>query len=141
MVFDSVVVYGVLINVLCVELVFGLLLCGGLLVIIVCCDGDGWWFLGYKLYSIGILVLCWLVVWVCIDELMLCVGVFFVLCDFDIDGDCICVIESWNYFGLCVLGSYEVVFDDVLLLVDYVVDVCVLDVWVVLVVMYVDVDV
>lgn len=108
---------GVLINSLCVEFELGLLLCGGLLGMLVWCVGDGWQLFGYKFYIIGIFGLIWLVVWVCSDELIFCVGIWLVCCD----SLGICIVESWDYLGMCVSGSYEVFFEEVVVFLENVI--------------------
>lgn len=123
-VFYDVVEYGGFINSLCVELELGFLVWGGLLDIVVICCVEGWDISGYKIYIIGIEGLCWLVVWVRSDDNLLLVGIWLV------SGDSlgISVVKSWDYVGMWVIGSYEVIFNYVWVVVEYVVDVWLIDV-------------
>lgn len=80
---------------------------------------DGWRITGRKIYSTGAPILKWYAVWARTDEPEVRVGIFLVPAG--LPGTRI--IETWDHLGLRASGSHDVVFDDVLVPLDFEVDV------------------
>jgi hypothetical protein len=80
---------------------------------------SGWRLSGHKIYATGAPILSWYVVWAQTDEPEVRVGNFLVPAG--LPGTRI--VETWNHLGLRASGSHDVVFDDVLVPLDYEIDV------------------
>jgi alkylation response protein AidB-like acyl-CoA dehydrogenase len=98
-----------LVNALRVEPELGTPARGGLPATVARRTEAGWSIRGHKIYSTGIPVLRWLMVWGRTDELAPRTGVFLV------PGDTpgIRVVPSWNHLGMRATASHDVVLEDV----------------------------
>jgi alkylation response protein AidB-like acyl-CoA dehydrogenase len=106
---------GALINALRVEPALGSPARGGLPGTIARRTATGWRLSGHKIYSTGAPVLKWYAVWVRTDEAEPCVG--FILVPAGLPG--IRIVETWDHLGLRASGSHDVIFDDVVIPLDY----------------------
>lgn len=79
---------------------------------------EGWRISGHKVYSTGVPVLTWYVVWLRTDEPEPRVGT--VLVPAGLPGTR--VVETWDHLGLRASGSHDVIFDDVLVPHDHALD-------------------
>lgn len=114
-VFESVVRDGALINGLRVEPALGTPARGGLPDTIARQEADGWRINGRKIYSTGVHGLTWLSVWARTDETPPRVGGWLV----PRHSPGVSVIENWDHLGMRSTGSHEVVFDNVLVPLEY----------------------
>lgn len=80
---------------------------------------EGWHISGRKVYSTGAPILKWYTVWAKTDEPDVRVGVFLV----PAGSPGTQIVETWDHLGLRASGSHDVVFEDVLIPLDYEVDV------------------
>jgi len=110
---------GALINALRVEPELGTPARGGLPNTIARRTPEGWRISGRKIYSTGIPRLTWLGVWARSDDAEPLVGSWLVRRD----TPGITVIDNWDHLGMRATGSHEVVFDNVLVPLDYAVEV------------------
>jgi alkylation response protein AidB-like acyl-CoA dehydrogenase len=108
-----------LINALRVEPELGSPARGGLPATIARRTDTGWRLTGRKIYSTGAPILKWYVVWAKTDEPETRVGQFLVPAG--LPGTRI--VESWDHLGLRASGSHDVIFDDVVVPLDYEIDV------------------
>lgn len=108
-----------LVNALRVEPELGSPARGGLPTTIARCTETGWRLSGHKIYSTGAPILKWYLVWARTDEPEPRVGQFLVPAG--LPGTRI--IETWNHLGLRASGSHDVIFDDVVIPLDYEIDV------------------
>jgi hypothetical protein len=106
---------GALINALRVEPALGSPARGGLPETIVRRTAAGWRLTGHKIYSTGAPVLKWYVVWAKTDEAEPRVGL--ILVPAGLPGTRI--VETWDHLGLRASGSHDVIFEDVLIPLDY----------------------
>lgn len=118
-VFESAVGRGALINALRVEPELGSPARGGLPGTVVRRTAGGWRLSGHKLYTTGIPALSWLSVWARTDEPKPRIGMVLVPKE---GTPGIRVIESWDHLGLRASASHEVIFEDVALEDDHLVD-------------------
>jgi alkylation response protein AidB-like acyl-CoA dehydrogenase len=79
----------------------------------------GWRLTGHKIYSTGAPILKWYTVWAKTDEPETRVGLFLVPAG--LPGTRI--VETWDHLGLRASGSDDVIFDDVVVPIDYEIDV------------------
>jgi alkylation response protein AidB-like acyl-CoA dehydrogenase len=107
-----------LINVLRVEPELGSPSRGGTMATVARRTNQGWRLSGHKIYSTGLPMLKWYVVWARTDEAEPRLGTFLVPAG--LSGTKI--VETWDHAGLRASGSHDVIFDDVLLPLDYEVD-------------------
>jgi alkylation response protein AidB-like acyl-CoA dehydrogenase len=108
-----------LINALRVEPELGSPARGGLPATIARRTDTGWRLTGRKIYSTGAPILKWYVVWAKTDEAETRVGQFLVPAG--LPGTRI--VETWDHLGLRASGSHDVIFDDVVVPLDYEIDV------------------
>jgi alkylation response protein AidB-like acyl-CoA dehydrogenase len=106
---------GALINALRVEPALGSPARGGLPETIIRRAATGWRLTGRKIYSTGAPVLKWYAVWVRTDEAEPRAG--FILVPAGLPG--IRIVETWDHLGLRASGSHDVIFDDVVIPLDY----------------------
>jgi alkylation response protein AidB-like acyl-CoA dehydrogenase len=106
---------GALINALRVEPALGSPSRGGLPETIVRRTATGWRLSGHKIYSTGAPILKWYAVWAKTDEAEPRVGL--ILVPAGLPGTRI--VETWDHLGLRASGSHDVIFDDVLIPLDY----------------------
>ncbi|WP_407159950.1 acyl-CoA dehydrogenase family protein [Bradyrhizobium sp. STM 3557] len=106
---------GALINALRVEPALGSPARGGLPETIARRTATGWRLSGHKIYSTGAPVLKWYAVWVRTDEAEPRAGFILVLAG--LPG--IRIVETWDDLGLRASGSHDVIFDDVVIPLDY----------------------
>lgn len=109
----------VLINALRVEPELGSPARGGLPATIARRTETGWRLTGHKIYSTGSPILKWYAVWARTDEVEPRVGQFLVPAG--LPGTR--VVETWDHLGLRASGSHDVIFDDVVIPLDYEIDV------------------
>lgn len=108
-----------LINALRVEPELGSPARGGLPATIARRTETGWRLSGRKIYSTGLPILKWYAVWARTDEAEPRVGQFLVPAG--LPGTRI--VETWDHLGLRASGSHDVLFDDVVIPLDYEIDV------------------
>ena len=108
-----------LINVLRVEPELGSPSRGGTMATVARRTDEGWRLNGHKIYSTGLPILKWYSVWARTDEPEPRLGTFLVPAG--LPGTRI--VETWDHAGLRASGSHDVVFEDVLLPLDYEIDV------------------
>jgi alkylation response protein AidB-like acyl-CoA dehydrogenase len=108
-----------LINVLRVEPELGSPSRGGTMATVARRTNEGWRLSGHKIYSTGLPILKWYVVWARTDEAEPRLGTFLVPAG--LPGTKI--VETWDHAGLRASGSHDVIFDDVLFPLDYEIDV------------------
>jgi alkylation response protein AidB-like acyl-CoA dehydrogenase len=108
-----------LINALRVEPDLGSPSRGGLPATIARRTETGWRLTGRKIYSTGAPILKWYAVWAKTDEPETRVGLFLVPAG--LPGTR--VAETWDHIGLRASGSHDVIFDDVVIPLDYEIDV------------------
>lgn len=118
-VFRDAVEKGALMNHLRVEPELGTPARGGLPATVASLSNSSWRISGRKLYSTGIPILRWLVVWGRTDEAQPRVGMWLV----PRDQPGISIIENWDHLGMRASASHEVVFDDVRVPLDHAVDI------------------
>jgi alkylation response protein AidB-like acyl-CoA dehydrogenase len=110
---------GALINALRVEPDLGSPSRGGLPATIARRTETGWRLTGRKIYSTGAPILKWYAVWAKTDEPDIRVGLFLVPAG--LPGTR--VAETWDHIGLRASGSHDVIFEDVVIPLDYEIDV------------------
>jgi alkylation response protein AidB-like acyl-CoA dehydrogenase len=108
-----------LINALRVEPDLGSPSRGGLPATIARRTETGWRLTGRKIYSTGAPILKWYAVWAKTDEPETRVGTFLVPAG--LPGTR--VVETWNHLGLRASGSHDLIFEDVVIPLDYEIDV------------------
>lgn len=108
-----------LVNALRVEPELGSPARGGLPATIARCTETAWRLSGHKIYSTGAPILKWYLVWARTDEPEPRVGQFLVPAG--LPGTRI--VETWDHLGLRASGSHDVIFDDVVIPLDYEIDV------------------
>jgi alkylation response protein AidB-like acyl-CoA dehydrogenase len=108
-----------LINALRVEPELGSPARGGLPATIARRTETGWRLTGRKIYSTGAPILKWYAVWAKTDEPETRVGLFLVPAG--LPG--IRVVETWDHLGLRASGSHDLIFEDVVIPLDYEIDV------------------
>jgi alkylation response protein AidB-like acyl-CoA dehydrogenase len=108
-----------LINALRVEPDLGSPSRGGLPATIARRTETGWRLTGRKIYSTGAPILKWYAVWAKTDEPETRVGLFLVPAG--LPGTR--VAETWDHIGLCASGSHDVIFEDIVIPLDYEIDV------------------
>jgi alkylation response protein AidB-like acyl-CoA dehydrogenase len=108
-----------LINALRVEPDLGSPSRGGLPVTIARRTETGWRLTGRKIYSTGAPILKWYAVWAKTDEPETRIGLFLVPAG--LPGAR--VVETWDHIGLRASGSHDLVFEDVVIPLDYEIDV------------------
>ncbi|MFO1109621.1 MAG: acyl-CoA dehydrogenase family protein [Bradyrhizobium sp.] len=108
-----------LINALRVEPELGSPSRGGLPATVARRTETGWRLTGHKIYSTGAPILKWYAVWARTDEPEPRVGQFLVPAG--LPGTRI--VETWNHLGLRASGSHDVIFDEVVIPLDYEIDV------------------
>ena len=108
-----------LINVLRVEPELGSPSRGGTMATIAQRTNEGWRLSGHKIYSTGLPILKWYSVWARTDEPEPRLGTFLVPAG--LPGAKI--VETWDHAGLRASGSHDLVLDDVLIPLDYEIDV------------------
>jgi alkylation response protein AidB-like acyl-CoA dehydrogenase len=106
---------GALINALRVEPALGSPSRGGLPETVARRTETGWRLTGHKIYSTGAPILKWYSVWAKTDEVEPRLGLFLVPAG--LPGTRI--IETWDHLGLRASGSHDVIFDDVVIPLDY----------------------
>jgi alkylation response protein AidB-like acyl-CoA dehydrogenase len=106
---------GALINTLRVEPALGSPSRGGLPETTARRTATGWRLTGRKIYSTGSPILKWYSVWAKTDEVEPRLGLFLVPAR--LPG--IRIIETWDHLGLRASGSHDVIFDDVVIPLDY----------------------
>ena len=106
---------GALINALRVEPALGSPSRGGLPETVARRTETGWRLTGHKIYSTGAPILKWYSVWAKTDEAVPRLGLFLVPAG--LPGTRI--IETWDHLGLRASGSHDVIFDDVVIPLDY----------------------
>lgn len=109
---------GALINTLRVEPALGSPSRGGLPATVARQTETGWRVTGHKIYSTGSPVLKWYSVWVRTDESEPRLGLLLVPAG--LPGTRI--VETWDHLGLRASGSHDVIFDDVVIPLDYEID-------------------
>ena len=107
-----------LLNALRVEPELGTPARGGLPATVAHRTADGWRISGHKLYSTGIPVLRWLLVWGRTDEAEPRTGIFLV----PNGAPGISVVPSWNHLGMRATASHDVILDGVAIPLDHAVD-------------------
>jgi alkylation response protein AidB-like acyl-CoA dehydrogenase len=110
---------GALINALRVEPELGTPARGGMPATTARQTGDGWRITGHKIYTTGIPVLRWLMVWAKTAEAEPLVGTFLV----PANASGIRVVETWDHMGMRASGSHDVIFEDAPIPFDYAVDI------------------
>jgi alkylation response protein AidB-like acyl-CoA dehydrogenase len=80
---------------------------------------DGWRVSGHKIYSTGIPILSWLMVWAKTAEAEPRVGMFLV----PAKTAGVRIVETWDHLGMRASGSHDVIFERALISHDYAVDV------------------
>jgi len=108
-----------LINALRVEPELGTPARGGQLATIARQTEEGWRISGHKIYSTGIPVLKWLAVWARTDEAEPRIGTFLV----PAATSGISIKRTWNQLGMRATESHDVILEDVLIPLDYAVDI------------------
>jgi alkylation response protein AidB-like acyl-CoA dehydrogenase len=108
-----------LINALRVEPELGSPARGGLPATIARRTETGWRLTGRKIYSTGAPILKWYAVWAKTDEPETRIGLFLVPAG--LPGTR--VVETWDHIGLRASGSHDLVFEDVVIPLDYEIDV------------------
>lgn len=108
-----------LINALRVEPELGTPARGGLPATVARRTADGWSLSGHKIFSTGIPILSWLVVWARTDELAPRVGSFLV----PASTPGIHVEETWQQLGMRATASHDVILDDVVIPLENAVDI------------------
>jgi alkylation response protein AidB-like acyl-CoA dehydrogenase len=78
----------------------------------------GWRISGHKIYSTGIPILSWLVVWGRTDEDQPRSGQFLV----PAKAPGVRIVETWDHLGMRASGSHDVILEDVFIPTDYAVD-------------------
>ncbi|WP_316195990.1 MULTISPECIES: acyl-CoA dehydrogenase family protein [unclassified Bradyrhizobium] len=106
---------GGLINTLRVEPALGSPSRGGLPETVARRTETGWRLTGHKIYSTGAPILKWYSVWARTDEAEPRLGLFLVPAG--LPGTRI--VETWDHLGLRASGSHDVIFDDVVIPLDY----------------------
>ncbi|HEU0150033.1 MAG TPA: acyl-CoA dehydrogenase family protein [Bradyrhizobium sp.] len=106
---------GALINALRVEPALGSPSRGGLPETVARRTETGWRLTGHKIYSTGAPILKWYSVWAKTDEAVPRLGLFLVPAG--LPGTRI--VETWDHLGLRASGSHDVIFDDVVVPLDY----------------------
>ncbi|CCE05854.1 putative acyl-CoA dehydrogenase [Bradyrhizobium sp. STM 3843] len=106
---------GALINALRVEPALGSPSRGGLPETVARRTETGWRLTGHKIYSTGAPILKWYSVWSRTDEDESRVGMFLVPAG--LPGTRI--VETWDHLGLRASGSHDVIFEDVVIPLDY----------------------
>jgi alkylation response protein AidB-like acyl-CoA dehydrogenase len=106
---------GALINALRVEPALGSPSRGGLPETVARRTETGWRLTGHKIYSTGAPILKWYSVWAKTDEAVPRLGLFLVPAG--LPGTRI--VETWDHMGLRASGSHDVIFDDVVVPLDY----------------------
>ncbi|MGJ4945612.1 acyl-CoA dehydrogenase family protein [Bradyrhizobium sp. HKCCYLS1011] len=106
---------GALINTLRVEPALGSPSRGGLPETVARRTETGWRLTGHKIYSTGAPILKWYSVWARTDEDESRVGMFLVPAG--LPGTRI--LETWDHLGLRASGSHDVIFEDVVIPLDY----------------------
>jgi alkylation response protein AidB-like acyl-CoA dehydrogenase len=106
---------GALINTLRVEPALGSPSRGGLPETVARRTETGWRLTGHKIYSTGAPILKWYSVWAKTDEAEPRLGLFLVPAG--LPGTRI--VETWDHLGLRASGSHDVIFDDVVIPLDY----------------------
>jgi len=106
---------GALINTLRVEPALGSPSRGGLPETVARRTETGWRLTGHKIYSTGAPILKWYSVWAKTDEAGPRLGLFLVPAR--LPGTRI--VETWDHLGLRASGSHDVIFDDVVIPLDY----------------------
>jgi len=106
---------GALINTLRVEAELGSPSRGGLPAAIARRTATGWRLTGHKIYSTGAPILKWYSVWAKTDEAEPRLGLFLVPAG--LPGTRI--VETWDHLGLRASGSHDVLFEDVVIPLDY----------------------
>jgi alkylation response protein AidB-like acyl-CoA dehydrogenase len=106
---------GALINALRVEPALGSPSRGGLPETVARRTETGWRLTGHKIYSTGAPILKWYSVWAKTDEAEPRLGLFLVPAG--LPGTRI--VETWDHLGLRASGSHDVIFDDVVIPLDY----------------------
>jgi alkylation response protein AidB-like acyl-CoA dehydrogenase len=107
-----------LLNALRVEPELGTPARGGLPATIGRRGANGWRVSGHKLYSTGIPILRWLLVWGRTDEAEPRVGTFLV----PSDAPGIKIVSTWNHLGIRATASHDVLLEDVAIPFEYAVD-------------------
>jgi alkylation response protein AidB-like acyl-CoA dehydrogenase len=107
-----------LLNALRVEPELGTPARGGLPATIGRRTADGWRISGHKLYSTGIPVLRWLLVWGRSDEAEPRVGTFLV----PADAAGTRIVPTWNHLGMRATASHDVILEDVAIPFDHALD-------------------
>jgi alkylation response protein AidB-like acyl-CoA dehydrogenase len=107
-----------LLNALRVEPELGTPARGGLPATIGRRSADGWRVSGHKLYSTGIPLLRWLLVWGRTDETEPRIGTFLV----PSDAPGIKIVPTWNHLGMRATASHDVILDEVPIPFEYAVD-------------------
>jgi alkylation response protein AidB-like acyl-CoA dehydrogenase len=108
-----------LVNALRVEPELGTPVRGGLPATVARRDGDTWRISGRKIYSTGITVLRWLMVWGRTDEAEPRTGIFLV----PSGTPGITIVPTWNHLGMRATASHDVVLEDVVIPLDHAVDI------------------
>jgi alkylation response protein AidB-like acyl-CoA dehydrogenase len=106
---------GALLNTLRVEPALGSPSRGGLPETTARRTETGWRLTGHKIYSTGSPILKWYAVWAKTDEAEPRLGLFLV--PSGLPGTRI--VETWDHLGLRASGSHDVIFDDVVIPLDY----------------------
>jgi alkylation response protein AidB-like acyl-CoA dehydrogenase len=78
----------------------------------------GWRISGHKIYSTGIPILSWLVIWGRTDEEQPRSGQFLV----PAKAQGVRIVETWDHLGMRASGSHDVILEDVFIPTDYAVD-------------------
>ena len=108
-----------LVNVLRVEPELGSPSRGGTMATVARRTAEGWRLSGHKIYSTGLPILKWYSVWARTDEAEPRLGTFLVPAG--LPGAKI--VETWDHAGLRASGSHDLVLEDVLIPLDYEIDV------------------
>jgi alkylation response protein AidB-like acyl-CoA dehydrogenase len=114
-----------LVNALRVEPDLGSPSRGGLPATIARRTETGWRLTGRKIYSTGAPILKWYAVWAKTDEPQTRIGLFLVPAG--LPGTR--VVDTWDHVGLRASGSHDLVFEDVVIPLDYEIDVRTADDW------------
>jgi alkylation response protein AidB-like acyl-CoA dehydrogenase len=110
---------GALINALRVEPELGTPARGGMPATTAEQVADGWRITGHKIYTTGIPVLSWLMVWARTAEADPRVGTFVV----PARAPGIRIVETWDHLGMRASGSHDVIFANAPIPLDYAVDI------------------
>ena len=110
---------GALINALRVEPELGTPARGGMPATVARQLEQGWSISGHKIYSTGIPVLGWLMVWGRTEESLPRVGTFLV----PAAAPGIRIVETWDHLGMRASGSHDVIFEETPIPGDYAVDI------------------